>query len=212
MAASLLKASRGALTNPGEGRRLMTGQQAGRGTIARLIGARIGAMATLLLCAAALAVLPAGAATSDPIKIAIFDFELEDYSAGAAFTAGSPADAEHLARVTDEVRQLFAESGRYDLVDVAAADAAAAKDHTLSQCNGCDAPIALELGAEQSFVGVVRRITRTEFVVRFEIRDTRTGDIVAAENSGLNMGADYSWNRGATRLVKNRLLEAQAQQ
>ena len=64
------------------------------------------------------------------------------------------------------------------------------------------------LGAEQSFVGVVRRISRTEYTVRFEIRDARTGAVVSAGDSGLRMGADYSWNRGATRLIKDRLLES----
>ena len=32
------------------------------------------------------------------------------------------------------------------------------------------------------------------------------------EDSGLRMGADYSWSRGARRLVKDRLLEKRAAQ
>lgn len=39
-----------------------------------------------------------------------------------------------------------------------------------------------------------------------------TGAVVADENSGLRMGADYSWNRGAVRLIKDRLLESQPKQ
>jgi hypothetical protein len=77
----------------------------------------------------------------------------------------------------------------------------------LRDCNGCDAALALGLGAEQSFVGVVRRISRTEYTVRFQIRDAKTGTVLADENSGLRMGADYSWSRGARRLVLDRLLE-----
>ena len=50
-----------------------------------------------------------------------------------------------------------------------------AKTHTLRDCNGCDAPLALKLGAAQSFVGVVKRISRTEYQVRFQLRDARTG-------------------------------------
>jgi hypothetical protein len=163
-----------------------------------------------LFCAAVLAALPAQAASPDPIKLAMFDFEFEDFTDRSA--GETPSDTEHLRRATDEVRQLLAQSGRYSLIDVGSADAAAVKAHTLRECNGCDADIALKLRAEQSFVGVVRRISRTEYTVRFQIRDTGTGAVVASADSGLRMGADYSWSRGAARLIKDRLLESRTQQ
>jgi hypothetical protein len=50
-----------------------------------------------------------------PIKLAIFDFELEDFSASS--TRENPSAAQ-LASVTGEVRQLLTQSGRYRLVDV----------------------------------------------------------------------------------------------
>jgi hypothetical protein len=58
----------------------------------------------------------------------------------------------------------------------------------------------------------VKRISRTEYTVRFQIRDTRTGAVVANEDSGLRMGADDSWNRGTARPIKDRLLEGRDQQ
>jgi hypothetical protein len=67
----------------------------------------------------------------------------------------------------------------------------------------------LKLGADQSLVGIVTRISRTEFTVRFQIRDARTGDIVFNKQTGLRMGAIESWNRGATWLIKNGLSENQ---
>jgi hypothetical protein len=168
-------------------------------------------VAASALCAAMLAAFAAGAATAGPISLALFDFELEDFSAGATATGDAPADTAQLANVTNEVRQLFAQSGRYRLVDIGGVDAPGAKAHLLHECNGCDAAIALKLGAEQSFVGVVRRISRTEYMVRFQIRDARTGAVLAEGDSGLRMGADYSWNRGAARLVRDRVLESRAQ-
>jgi hypothetical protein len=111
--------------------------------------------------------------------------------------------------VTTAVRRLFAQSGRYVQVDVGGADAPAATTHMLRTCDGCDAAIALTLGAEQSFVGVVKRITRTEYVVRFRIRDARNGAIISAAHSDLRMGDDSLWGRGAVRLIKDRLLEVQ---
>jgi hypothetical protein len=82
----------------------------------------------------------------------------------------------------------------------------------LRDCDGCDASIAKGLGADQSLVGVVRRVSRTEYVVRFQIRDSKTGAVVSKGDSGLRMGANYSWSRGAVRLVRDRVLDGQAQQ
>ena len=190
----------------------MPQQPAGSGDIALWDWCGYKSVAACLLCAASLIAFSAGAAMRTPIKLAIFDFELEDFSAGAASTGQTRSDATRLVSVTDEVRQLFAQSGRYYLVDVGDVEAAAAKAHTLRECDGCDAAIALKLGAEQSFVGVVKRISRTEYTVRFQIRDARTGAIVSDADSGLRMGADNSWSRGAARLIKDRILETGDQQ
>jgi hypothetical protein len=170
-------------------------------------GARYQSMVVCLLCTVMLAALPVAA---DPIKLAIFDFELEDGSAGASSTMA--ADTKQLTSVTNDVRQLFERSGRYIPIDGSTADADAARAHMLRDCNACAAVIARLLGADQSFVGVVRRVSRTEYTVRFEIRDARTGTISSDGDSGLRMGADYSWGRGAIRLIKDRLLENQARQ
>lgn len=178
----------------------------------RRIKARRSSAGAVLLCAACVAAFPAQAPSSAPIKLAMFDFELEDFTDRPSPTGEAPSDTEQLKRVTDEVRQLLAQSGRYSLIDVGRADAVAAKAHALRDCNGCDAGIALKLGAEQSLVGVVKRISRTEYTIRFQIRDAPTGAVVATEDSGLRMGADYSWSRGAARLISDRLLESQTRQ
>ena len=163
--------------------------------------------AVMLLCAVALVPVSTTAATPDPVKLAIFDFEFEDMSAAAAAGDIAASDSQHLADVTNSVRDLFQQSGRYSLVDVGSSDAAEVKTRTLRKCDGCDATIAQQLGAEQSFVGVVKRITRTEYTVRYQIRDAHTGAVLSSADSGLRMGADYSWSRGAVRLIKDRLLE-----
>ena len=158
---------------------------------------------SLITCIAAL--LTGGAlsvfqvnAQSSSIKIAVFDFELADLSAGAGIAGDPNADAAQLNQATSDARQLLAQSGRYQLVDVPGAHNDAAKDHRLWECGGCEAGIALKLGADQSLVAVVPRISRMEYVVRFQIRDSRTGDVILAQDSGLRMGANYSWPRGAT--------------
>jgi Protein of unknown function (DUF2380) len=137
-----------------------------------------------------------------PVNIAVFDFELEDTSAATSEIA---SDASELANASAAIRQLLAQSGRYRVV--ATANAEAAKTHSLHDCGGCDAAIALKLGADQSLVGVIRRISRTEYTFRFQLRDARSGNLIATADSGLRMGANYSWSKGAARLISDRLLE-----
>ena len=107
------------------------------------------------VCAALL--MPLSAAASAPVKLAIFDFEFEDMSAAASAGDIAASDSQHLAEATSSVRDLFEQSGHYNLVDVGSADAAEVKARSLRKCDGCDAAIAQQLGAEQSFVGVVKR-------------------------------------------------------
>jgi uncharacterized protein DUF2380 len=152
------------------------------------------------------------AAGREPTKLAVFDFELEDSSAAAPSIGKSAieaADAAELAKTSEAVREMLAQSPRYRLIDVSSVGAHDVKAHKLHECDGCDAGTALALGADQSLVGVIRRVSRTEYTIRFQLRETRTGAILASADSGLRMGANYSWNRGAVRLISNRLLETQ---
>ena len=166
---------------------------------------------TVAACAAAVLwggapwAFPASAEPS-PIKIAVFDFELDDFSAGAGIAGDPAADLAQLDRAASEARRLISDSGRYRLVDVSPAEGNGVKSRSLRQCNGCEAAIAQTLGADQSFVGVVTRISRTEYTVRFQIRDAHTGAPVIVRQSDLRIGAGYSWNRGAAALINNSLL------
>jgi hypothetical protein len=164
-------------------------------------GLRAGAV---LLGGASVLGCPARAEVSPPIKLALFDFELEDFSAAGALPGST--DPKHLALVTDEARRLVAQSQRYSLVETSGLEAPAAKEHWLRKCDGCEAAIAAKLGADQALVGVVTRLSRTEYTVQFQIRDARTGHIVSRQRTDLRMGADYSWNRGTRWLIENRLL------
>jgi hypothetical protein len=155
------------------------------------------------------ALAPAGAAepvAPSPIKIAVFPFELEDFSAAAAYVPPDDIDREQLRLSTEEARRLIAASGRYQLVDVGAVNNEAAKAGKLRDCDGCEAGIAAGLDADQSMIGIVTRITRMEYAVTFKLRDARSGAIVAVGQTDLRMGANVAWSRGARWLIENRLL------
>ncbi|MCK1718044.1 DUF3280 domain-containing protein [Bradyrhizobium sp. 141] len=143
-----------------------------------------------------------------PVALAVFDFELEDMTAASGGTLAA-SDASYLAEVTGGVRDVLGQSGRYRIVDVGSASGDAAKAGALRDCGGCEAAIAQKLGADQSLIGVVRRVSRTEYTLGFQVRDASTGAVLARGDSGLRLGADYSWKRGAVRLVSDRLIESQ---
>jgi hypothetical protein len=65
----------------------------------------------------------AGFRKAAPIKIAVFDFELEDVSPAASQAGASGDSAAIMQKVSSEARRLLAQSGRYTLVDVSKSDA-----------------------------------------------------------------------------------------
>jgi uncharacterized protein DUF2380 len=164
-------------------------------------------LAPTMVLAALAAAGAAETAAPSPIKMAVFPFELEDASAAAAYVPPDDIDREQLRLSTEEARRLIAASGRYQLVDVGTVNDEAAKAGKLRECAGCEAGIAAGLGADQSMIGIVTRVARTEYAVTYKIRDTRSGAIVAVEQTDLRMGANVAWSRGARRLIESRLLE-----
>jgi len=136
------------------------------------------------------------------VRLALLPFALEDTSAGAGAVGETESDVKGLSEVTEAVRQLLSQSSRYRLVEASAGTMAQPKEG----CGDCDLRLARELGADQSLAGIVRRISRTEYTISFQLRDVGTGALIAAGDSGLRMGANYSWSRGAVRLVRDRLL------
>jgi hypothetical protein len=142
-----------------------------------------------------------------PIKLAVFPFELEDFSAAAAYIPPDDIDREQLRLSTEEARRLIAESPRYKLIDIGAVSDDAAKAGKLHDCGGCEARIAAGLHADQSMIGIVTRISRTDYAVTYKIRDTQSGALVDVEQTDLRAGANSAWSRGARWLVQRRLLE-----
>jgi hypothetical protein len=173
-------------------------------TVLHLIA--IGALGVLLLCTSFSPVLAVDVGKSPPVKIAVFDFELKDVSAsGAQSTGEAPSDSARMQSVTAEARRVLSQSGRYSLVDINGFDAKSVKEGSLLNCNGCDAGIALKLGAEQSLIGLVTRVANTEYYVSLQITDTKTGKVVNQQTAFFT-GADDAWASGVRMLIKHGVL------
>src|SRR3954453_12879453 len=111
----------------------------------------------------------AGTAAPAPIKMEVFSFELEDFSAAAGYVPPDGIDREQLRLSTEEARRLIAASGRYQLVEVSAVSDQSASTGNLRNCEGCEAKLAAGLDADQSMIGIVTRISRTEYAVTYKI-------------------------------------------
>jgi hypothetical protein len=167
---------------------------------------RLGLSAFLLICSAALAGAEGqDVETATPVRIAVFPFELEDFSA-AGRKAPGPADASFLNQATEEAKQQLARSGGYSVINAAGAHPSPNGDQELRKCSGCEASIAMSLGADQALLGVVTKISMTEYVVNVRVSDARSGEPVGNFTTDLRMGSSDSWSRGVRWLMQNRML------
>jgi hypothetical protein len=154
------------------------------------------------------AFLPPVAGGSDqvrPIRLAVFAFELEDVSPASSLMGKTTSSAASMARVTSEARRMLSQSGRYHLIDLDKVDAKPVTEKSLRQCDGCEASIALECGAEQSLLGIVTRVTQTDYYVQIVIRNARTGKILDEQAANF-AGGDDGWASGVRMLIKHQLL------
>ncbi len=168
----------------------------------------IGCLGVLLSGVALPPMRAAGAERPQPVTIAVFAFELEDVSPAAALMGKTTSSAAAMEKVSSEARRMLALSGRYNLIDVSRADAAPVTEKSLRNCDGCEAGIALKLGAEQSLLGVVTRVTQTDYYVAIRIRDAHSGKILDQQEANF-AGGDDGWASGVRMLIKHQILVQQ---
>jgi hypothetical protein len=173
----------------------------------RQLPARWVVAAGIAAVAAAAVLRPSRAAEPDPVKIAVFGFELDDRSAAGGMIGPDAIDAENLKKATAEARQRLAASGRYLVVDTGNAAGESASAGGIQGCNGCEAAFARKLGADQSIYGVFARVSRTEYTLQIVVRDAQTGAVLSNAFSGLRMGANYAWPRAVAALIDNKILQ-----
>ncbi len=153
----------------------------------------------------------AGSAAAPAIKLAVFDFELEDLSAAAVILGASTTSSASLDRATQMARKEMAKSGRYLVIDPSGGGAALPKDRALEDCDGCDAAIASGLGADQSLTGVVKRVSQTDYYVQVQIRDAHTGKLLAQEAANF-AGGEEGWASGVRMLIDHQVLASASEE
>jgi hypothetical protein len=156
-------------------------------------------------------VRPLGAAVDPPpprppvVKLAVFDFEMEDVSPAESLLGQTSNNEAIMEKVTSETRRLLAESGRFIIIDVSKIDAEPVKARSLRNCDGCEAGIASQVGAEQALIGVVRKVTQTDYYVLVQISDAQTGKVISQQEANF-AGGPEGWASGVRMLIKHQVL------
>jgi hypothetical protein len=154
---------------------------------------------------------PLGAPVDPPpprpavVKLAVFDFELEDATPAAALLGQATRNEATMGEVSEAARGMLERSGRYILTDVKAIDAEPVRTGSLRNCDGCEAGIALQSGADQALIGVVRRITQTDYYVLIRITDAKTGKVLDEQSANF-AGGPEGWASGVRMLIKHQIL------
>ena len=152
-----------------------------------------------------IALLLAGsAALAAPPKLAVFDFELIDTSLPGEFYGAKPEEA-RLERISEQLRKELAESGRFQLLDIAPVRDAA-RHANLQACGGCDLKLAGQLGADLEITGIVQKVSNLIINLNIYLRDVKTGNMITVASADMRGNTDESWSRTMSYLIRNRLL------
>lgn len=165
------------------------------------LGAALAALALVLSAA-----WP-GSAAEEALPLAVFDFELIDTSLEGEVSGPREDEQKRLGLISDLLRKMLADSGRYEIVDVTPAAAKIQDAGYIHGCNGCDAKIAGELGAERALTGTVQKVSNLILNINLYERDVASGELLRAMSVDIRSNTDKSWSRGVSYLVRNRILK-----
>jgi hypothetical protein len=147
----------------------------------------------------------ASPAPAEPVKVAVFDFELLDTSLQGAVNGPQPDEQGRLMDVTAQLRKALTQSGNFMVMDIAPVNAAA-HGSNLQNCGGCDVQYAQKLGADLAITGLVQKVSALILNMNIYLRDAHTGKLITAMSADFRGNTDESWSRTMSYLVRNRLL------
>ncbi len=151
--------------------------------------------------AALVAAATAAPALAAPEKAAVFDFQL----ANLAQLPPTTADAARLPHLSDMLRQLLADSGRYQIV---ATDSfkGKAQAEDLRSCGGCAEDYARSLGAQLAVTGQIQKVSNLILNINVYIKDVGSKAPEHAYSVDIRGDNDDSFDHGIKYLVKHEIL------
>jgi hypothetical protein len=107
--------------------------------------------------------------------------------------------------ITETARQGFSAAG-IEVVDTAPVESEVAAVSSLRGCNGCELPLARQLGADFAAVGWVQKVSNLILNVNLQIREVASGRLVRSGSVDIRGNTDESWRRGTRYLLEHRIL------
>jgi hypothetical protein len=140
-------------------------------------------------------------AHAEPPKAAVFDFQLADQG----MIGPTDADRTRLAPLSNMLRSLLKESGRYEIVSTDPVKEEVTKGSDLRRCNGCAEEYAKKLGADVAITGEIQKVSNLILNINVYIKDLKRNKPEQAYTVDIRGNNDNSFERGLKYLVKNNL-------
>ncbi len=138
-------------------------------------------------------------------KAAIFPFDIRDIEQeGELIPKSKPEDARRMKLVADELAALMKKDGRYEVVDLTPLAKEVDAASPFSKCDGCEAPIAKQAGADLAVTGYVDKLSDALISLQLFARDAETGKLTKSMAAEIRGNTDELWLHGIRWLWKNR--------
>jgi hypothetical protein len=152
-----------------------------------------------------LCLLSATPIAAEPVRVAIFDFEMIDTSLDGEMKGTSAEEKARLAKLAPALREKLAASDRFVVVDTNSVNERAHAQN-LQACGGCDATLAHEVGADVALTGTVQKVSNLILNINIYLRDARDDRMLQTMSVDIRGNTDESWSRGLSYLIRNKLL------
>jgi len=162
-------------------------------------------LAIAVLAVAVISLRVAVPARAAPIRLAVFDFELQDASQEGEIDGVRADQTARLGKISRLLKELLARDPKYQLVNLAPYEKRIAEHRPLRTCQGCDIDIAREAGAQQSLYCFVYKVSNLILDIHIMLRDVATGQVLKDFNASIRGNTDASWEHGVRWLVRNRI-------
>jgi Protein of unknown function (DUF2380) len=157
-----------------------------------------------VLLAAVLFLLAGATARAEGVpRIAVFGFQLIDTSPAPP----TPEERDRTRRLGEALNEALQRSGRYEVVDTSPVRAKLAGMAEIRDCNGCERPLARELGASQAAYGWVQKVSNLILNLNLVIEDVASGRILHAGSVDIRGNTDESWFRGLKFLLEEHVFD-----
>ena len=143
----------------------------------------------------------AAPASAAPEKTAVFEFQL----ANLAQQPPTDADKARLPRLTDMLRHLLADTGRYEIVSTEPLKAKA-ESEDLRSCGGCADDYAKKLGARIAVTGQIQKVSNLILNINVYIKDLGSKAPEKAYSVDIRGDNEDSFDHGIKYLVKHNIL------